>query len=89
MKGFSSKWCQWIDSIVKGGTICVKVNDEMGHYLQTKKGLRQGDLLSPILFNLIVDILPVLIERSKELKILCWACSPLSGGWLIHLAICE
>jgi hypothetical protein len=68
MKGFSNKWCQWIDSIVKGGSVCVKVNDEMGHYFQTKKGLRQGDPLSPILFNLIADMLAVLIERSKELS---------------------
>jgi hypothetical protein len=70
MKGFSDKWCQWIDSIVKGGSVCVKVNDEMGHYFQTKKGLRQGDPLSPILFNMIADMLAVLIERSKERVIL-------------------
>jgi hypothetical protein len=63
MKGFSGKWCQWIDSIVKGGSVC-KGNDEMGHNFQTKKGLRQGDPLSPILFNLIADMLAVLIERS-------------------------
>jgi hypothetical protein len=68
MKGFSGKWCQWIDSIVKGGSVCVKVNDEMGHYFQTKKGFRQGDPLSPILFNLIANMLTVLIERSKELS---------------------
>jgi hypothetical protein len=38
------------------------MNDKMGHYFQTKKGLRQGDPSSPILFNLIVDMLAVLIE---------------------------
>jgi hypothetical protein len=44
------------------------VNDDMGHYFQTRKGLRQGDPLSPILFNLIADMLAVLIERAKELS---------------------
>ena len=47
MKGFSCKWCQWIDQIVSGGSVCVKINDELGHFFQTKKGLRQGDPLSP------------------------------------------
>jgi hypothetical protein len=32
MKGFSAKWCQWIEKIVTGGSVCVKVNDELGHF---------------------------------------------------------
>jgi hypothetical protein len=28
--------------------------------------VRQGDLLSPILFNIVVDILALLISRAKE-----------------------
>jgi hypothetical protein len=32
---------------------------------QTKKGVRQGDPLSLILFNLVVDMLVVLIKRTK------------------------
>jgi hypothetical protein len=45
----------------------VQVNGEQGGFFQTKKGLRQGDPLSPILFNIIADMLAVLIERSKRL----------------------
>jgi hypothetical protein len=44
------------------------VNDEMGHYFQTKKGLRQVDPLSQILFNLIADMLAVLTERFNVLN---------------------
>jgi retron-type reverse transcriptase len=42
------------------------VNDNIGHYLQTQKGLGQGDPLSPILFNLFCDMLAILIPRAKE-----------------------
>jgi hypothetical protein len=45
----------------------VQVNDDLGHFFQTKKGLRQGDPLSPILFNLVADMLAVLIDRSKDM----------------------
>ena len=44
----------------------IKVNDDIGHYFQTLKGLRQGDPLSPLFFNLVADMLVVLIARAKE-----------------------
>jgi retron-type reverse transcriptase len=42
------------------------VNDNIGHYFQTRKGVCQGDPLSPILFNIVVDMLAILISRAKE-----------------------
>uniref|UniRef100_A0A453KU06 Reverse transcriptase domain-containing protein n=1 Tax=Aegilops tauschii subsp. strangulata TaxID=200361 RepID=A0A453KU06_AEGTS len=66
MKGFSDKWRQWIQNFVTGGSVAIKVNDDLGHYFQTKKGLRQGDPMSPMLFNIVVDMLAILIERAKQ-----------------------
>jgi hypothetical protein len=66
MKGFDPTWCQWINQYVSKGSVGIKVNDQLGHYFQTRKGLRQGDPLSPILFNILADILAILIARAKE-----------------------
>jgi hypothetical protein len=59
MRGFPSLWCQWVEYAVSKGSVCVQINDELGHFFQSRKGLRQGDPLSPIL--------AVLIERAKNL----------------------
>jgi hypothetical protein len=82
MKGFSSMWCQWMEKVVTMGSVCVcvQVNDDLGHFFQTKKGLKQGDHLFPILFNLVVDMLAVLIERSKNLGFVVGWFLSLSGG---------
>jgi hypothetical protein len=51
---------------VQGDSVGIRVNDDIGHYFQTRKGLRQGDPLSPILFNIVADMLAILIARAKE-----------------------
>ena len=66
MKGFSPKWCRWVENFISGGSVSIKVNDDIGHYFQTKKGVRQGDPLSPVLFNIVADMLALLIKRAKN-----------------------
>lgn len=43
MKGFHTKWIDWIDQFISKDCVGVKVNDDISHYFQTQKGLRQGD----------------------------------------------
>jgi hypothetical protein len=66
MKGFHPSWCQLVEQFVRGGSVGIRVNDDIGHYFQTRKGLRQEDPLSPLLFNIIADMLAILIARAKE-----------------------
>ena len=53
MKGFSPSWCAWIENFVAGGSVGIKINDSIGPYFQTKKGLRQGDPLSQFFLILL------------------------------------
>jgi hypothetical protein len=54
---FSEKWIGWIKCLVKGGSVGVILNGEESPYFKPGKGLRQGDPISPLLFNLVGDIL--------------------------------
>jgi hypothetical protein len=58
----------------------IKVNDSIGRYFQTKKYLRQRDPLSPLLFNLVADMLAILISRAKEDGQICVLVSHLVDG---------
>jgi hypothetical protein len=66
MKGFCDKWCDWIEAFTQKGHVNVKINDHLSNNFQTRKGLRQGDPLSPVLFNIVVDMLAILINRAKR-----------------------
>ena len=50
---------------MRGDSVNIKVNDDVGHFFQTRKGVRHGDPLSPILFNLVAYMLATLILQAK------------------------
>jgi hypothetical protein len=66
MKGFDAAWRKQVESFIQKGSVGIKVNYDIGHYFQTQKGLRQGDPMSSIMFNIVADMLAVLIGRAKE-----------------------
>jgi hypothetical protein len=66
MKGFSAEWRALVYSFVSGGSVAIKVNENVGRYFQTLKDLRLGDSLSQMLFNIVADMLAITIERAKN-----------------------
>lgn len=69
-RGFGSFWRKWIEMILHGGSVGVIVNNKDSEFFLTDKGLRQGDSLSPILFNLMVDAFTKMLQKGAECNLI-------------------
>lgn len=49
-RGFGTIWTSWVMKAVKGGSLCIRINDENNIYFKPGKGLRRGDpfISSPV-----------------------------------------
>ncbi|WVZ50554.1 hypothetical protein U9M48_001796 [Paspalum notatum var. saurae] len=70
-RGFHEIWISWIKKLVMGGSIGVVLNGEDSSFFKTGKGLSQGDPISPLLFNLVVDVLTRMMSKSSEASMIC------------------
>jgi hypothetical protein len=65
-KGFPPNWTDLVICMIQGGKVCVYVNGERSQYFRTFQGLRQGDPLSTILFNLVANVLGALMRKAAK-----------------------
>ena len=54
-KGFSDKWVSWIKAVLTTSSSAVMLNGVPGASFKCKRGVRQGDPLSPYLFLLCAE----------------------------------
>lgn len=63
--GFQHDWVQWISNLVSLAFFSILVNGAPSTTFHTTRGLRQGDLLSPFLFILMVEGLGRALKARK------------------------
>jgi hypothetical protein len=63
-KCFSAKWVNWIHNLLKSGTSSILLNGNPGKPFNCRRGVRQGDPLSPLLFVLAADRLQSIVNKA-------------------------
>lgn len=84
-KGFCSKLRGWIMKTIEGGKVCVNINGENSPYFKTHRGLRQGDPLSPLMFNLAADALAHSMNKARDKGLIKGVIPHLIEGGITHL----
>jgi hypothetical protein len=79
-KRFSKKWINWIKAILCFASSAVLLNDIPGKSFIYKRGFRQGDPLSPLLFVLAADFLQTIVNKAWQMGVMKHPLSEDFGG---------
>jgi hypothetical protein len=51
---------------VKHGNLAININGEQGPFFPSTRGVRQGDPISPLLFDYVVDGLAAMVDVARQ-----------------------
>ena len=75
-RGFEDRWCNWIMQLVRSDKTAININGEVGPFFLSSAGVKQGDPISPLLFNLAVDALAGISDKARRAGhlsgVVCW-----------------
>lgn len=84
-KGFQAGFIHRTMQLVSGGHAAICINGEVGPFFRNKRGLRQGDPISPLLFDVVADSLSSMLTKAREAGHLKGVASHLIPRGVTHL----
>ena len=63
--GFGEKWCSWIRTCISTVQFSVLINESPTNFFGNSRGLRHGDLLSPMLFLILMEVFSRMVKRME------------------------
>uniref|UniRef100_A0A8I6WLN0 Reverse transcriptase domain-containing protein n=1 Tax=Hordeum vulgare subsp. vulgare TaxID=112509 RepID=A0A8I6WLN0_HORVV len=84
-RGFGTKWISWIKCLLLQSTFSVRINDTTGPYFVGGKGLKQGDPISPILFNLVADVFSKMLIKASSCGLISGLLNNIIPGGVVSL----
>ena len=61
--GFGMRWCRWIRTCISTVQFFVLFNGSPADFFGSLRGLRKGDLLSPLLFLVVMEVFSKMMKR--------------------------
>ncbi|GJX90624.1 hypothetical protein Tco_0343950 [Tanacetum coccineum] len=70
--GFNPVMIKWIMACVTSSSFSIGLNGDIHGFFKGKRGLRQGDPLSPYLFTLVMEVLTLMLKKKVRLSNSFW-----------------